>query len=164
MTKQELISSPAQAKKPRPLSPQQEEFTRQFVICRGNAAAAARAAGYSENAAKEQGHHLLTNPHIIDEIGRRMKRHFDRLEVTEQKIMNELARIAFSDLADYVEVEGDEVTIKNWDDLPQGMTRALQELSVGADGKIKVKTHGVVLNDPLAARGEMSQIFALVRS
>ena len=41
-----------------------------------------------------------------------------------------------------MEVEGDEVTIKNWDDLPPGMTRALQELSVDASGKIKLKTHG----------------------
>lgn len=50
------------------LNDRQKKFCEYYVSC-GNAAEAARKAGYSERTARHQGYDLLTKPHIAQYIG-----------------------------------------------------------------------------------------------
>ena len=49
------------------LSTRQEAFCRHFVAC-GNAAEAARRAGYAERSARQSGHALLERSHIVERV------------------------------------------------------------------------------------------------
>ena len=67
------ISIPVPGAKPFPpfpvLSTRQESFCRGFVAT-GNAAEAARRAGYSEGSARQTGHALMERPHIVERVRR----------------------------------------------------------------------------------------------
>ena len=53
------------------MTPKQQRFVEEFLIDL-NATQAAIRAGYSENAAKEQGYENLTKPHIAEAIAEAM--------------------------------------------------------------------------------------------
>ena len=67
------ISIPVPKAKPFPpfpvLSTRQESFCRGFVAA-GNAAEAARRAGYAEGSARQTGHALMERPHIVERVRR----------------------------------------------------------------------------------------------
>ena len=67
------ISIPVPKAKPFPrfpvLSTRQESFCRGFVAT-GNAAEAARRAGYAERSARQTGHALMERPHIVERVRR----------------------------------------------------------------------------------------------
>ena len=70
-----------------------------------NATQAAIRAGYKEKNARAMGCENLTKPNIIEELNKRMKDREKRTEITQDMIIQELAKIAFSNATDYVTVE-----------------------------------------------------------
>ncbi len=69
-------------------------FCRQYLICKGNVDQAAREAGYvSENA----GTRLMEREDVRRVIDRERARVFDRLDISVDRVLNEVARIAFFD-------------------------------------------------------------------
>jgi len=56
-----------------------------------NAAAAARRAGYAEDCAKETGYRLLQTPHVKAAAHRAVKKHLDALNLSLERICQELA-------------------------------------------------------------------------
>jgi hypothetical protein len=56
------------------LTPQQSAFAHHYVTNGGNAAKAARAAGYSAKSAREIGHALIHKNHVVDAIRDEQKR------------------------------------------------------------------------------------------
>lgn len=107
-----------------------------------NATQAAMRSGYSEKTAKSQGQRLLTNVDIQREIQKRMKDREKRTEVTQDMVIKELASIAFSDLADYIEIVEDTGAIraKSFNEMAEGKSRALQ--SIKEDRVIKEDAKG----------------------
>ena len=65
------------------LNKRQREFVHYFVSNHGNATQAAISAGYSEKTARTIGAENLTKPDIVVAIEARLRKHFDRLEITE---------------------------------------------------------------------------------
>jgi phage terminase small subunit len=84
----------------RGLRPKQQIFVREYLIDL-NATAAAIRAGYSPATAQEQGSRLLSNVMVRRAIHEGMKRRIARTEVTADKVVRELAIIAFSDIGHY---------------------------------------------------------------
>ena len=81
------------------LNDRQRRFAAEYVAdC--NATQAAIRAGYSKKTANEQGCRLLANVNIQAEIEKRLQKPLKKLEVTQERIVAELARIAFSDIKD----------------------------------------------------------------
>nr|DAY06589.1 MAG TPA: Terminase small subunit [Caudoviricetes sp.] len=70
-----------------------------------NATQAAIRAGYKEKTAHVIGAENLRKPKIAEEIARRQKDLQRRTEVTQERVVKELARIAFANIADYIHVE-----------------------------------------------------------
>lgn len=79
----------------RPLTPKQEAFVREYLVDL-NASAAAIRAGYSEVAARDIGWENLRKPAIQAALQEAMNARAERTEVTADKVLLELADIAFA--------------------------------------------------------------------
>lgn len=91
------------------LTDKQDLFCREYIIDL-NATKAAIRAGYSEKTAKEIGSQNLTKLNIQDRIAQLRKKTLEKLDISHERIAKEYAKIAFSDLSDCVDNEGN---IKN---------------------------------------------------
>lgn len=88
------------------LSPKQQRFAAEYPVD-FNATAAAIRAGYSKKTAAQQGYNLLQMPEIQLAIKEEFKGRQERTQITGDKVIGELAKIAFSDAADYAQVVKD---------------------------------------------------------
>lgn len=79
------------------LSPRQDRFVAEYLIDL-NATQAAIRAGYSKKTAQEQGSRLLSNAMVAEAIQRRQSRIAAKLEITQESVVAELAKIAFADI------------------------------------------------------------------
>ncbi len=86
------------------LTAKQQRFADEYLIDL-NATQAAIRAGYSPNAATEQGSRLLTNAKVRAYINQRMAEHSARTGVNQERILRELARIAFLDPTQLVNMD-----------------------------------------------------------
>lgn len=85
------------------LSPKQNRFVAEYLVDL-NATSAAIRAGYSEKTAAQIGYKLFQKPEIQDALQEARAAQEARTQITSDKILRELARIAFSDASDYVKV------------------------------------------------------------
>lgn len=94
-----------------------------------NATKAARAAGYSAKTARVQGSALLTNPAVKAEIRRRQDARALRVEVKQDRVVEELGGAAFSNIADVIEVAEDgSVKVRRLDQLPPHVQRTIESI------------------------------------
>lgn len=87
------------------LTPKQKAFVDEYQIDLNGAHAAIRA-GYSPKSAGAIASDLLDKPHIADEIARRMAARSKRTGVNADRVIRELAKIAFANITDIVELNG----------------------------------------------------------
>ena len=146
------------------LTPKQQQFVREYLID-FNATQAAIRAGYSPKTAQVIGAENLKKPMVAAEIERLGQKTAQKLEITRESIMQELAAIGFARASDFVRVETEAATrlgvhpltgeiislpsycqtvrITNTDDLPEDKAAALAGIKQGANG-IEVKLHDKV--------------------
>lgn len=91
------------------LTEKQRRFVDEYLIDL-NATQAAIRAGYSVKTANEQGARLLANVSIQSEISRNMAERSRRTGVNQDRVVMELAKIAFVNAADVI--DSDDATIK----------------------------------------------------
>jgi phage terminase small subunit len=95
------------------LTPKQMRFCDEYLADTNmNATQAAIKAGYAKKRASEQGYQLLQKTTVKEYIQKRMAERVERTEITQDKVLRELAIIAFSNAADYARVVEKEATIK----------------------------------------------------
>ena len=83
----------------RDLTPKQARFVEEYLIDL-NATQAAIRAGYSEKTARAMGHENLTKPDIEEAIADALKARRQRTEVTQDRVLEELAVLAFAPITD----------------------------------------------------------------
>jgi phage terminase small subunit len=111
------------------LAPKQLRFVQEYLLDL-NATQAAIRAGYSAKTAKAIGSRLLTNVDVEQAIAAAKSRRVERSEVTADRVIAELAVVAFSDLGDVVKVlEDGSVQVLPLDQLRPEVRRALSEIS-----------------------------------
>ena len=164
------------------LTAKQIRFVDEYLVD-FNATQAAIRAGYSEKTANTIGAQNLAKLSIQVEISRRQKDLQRRTEVTQELVVKELARIAFADAADYVQVEtriinrGDiEVPIelavhKETAELSADQRAAIASIKQGANG-VEIKLHDKIralellgrhigmFNDKLEVKASIENPFA----
>jgi phage terminase small subunit len=106
-----------------------EEYTRDY-----NATAAATRAGYSPNTANEQGARLLVNVSVKDKIQRLEQDRSNRLKLDIDIVVSNLASIAGANIRDYLEIEGEQVKLKNLLNLTPGQLVAIESIKQGRNG------------------------------
>lgn len=151
------------------LTPKQAKFVQEYLVD-FNATQAAIRAGYSEKTAHSAGPRLLENVGVRAAIEAKGKRAVAKLDVTVERVVAELAKIGFSNLADVTDwgvkevaigfdadgkrlraedvgdaavvqyVDAPFVTPINRDDLPADVRAAVSEVALTKDG-FKIKLH-----------------------
>lgn len=107
------------------LTPKQQAFVNEYLIDL-NATQAAIRAGYSEATAQEQGSRLLSNVKVSEAIQAAMDKRAKRTEVTADRVIRELAKLAFANVQDFVDESG---ALKNPLELSRDDAAAIQELT-----------------------------------
>ncbi len=100
----------------RKLTDKQKKFVEEYLIDL-NATQAAIRAGYSPKTANEQGARLLANVSIQEAISKAMAERSRRTGINQDRIVQELARIAFVKITDVVDPDGEINTNASDDDL-----------------------------------------------
>lgn len=97
------------------LTPKQKLFVQEYLIDL-NATQAAIRAGYSEKTAAVIGAENLIKPNIAASIQKAMNSREQRTEITQDKVLKELAKIAFSNGSDFAKVKTEMHKKRLWDD------------------------------------------------
>lgn len=140
------------------LTAKQQRFVDEYLIDL-NATQAAIRVGYSKKTADQQASRLLTNVKVREYLAQRQADRANRTEITQDMVLNELAKIGFSDIRKIVRWGETQVRmVDGEDDGPEDMVPyhglalidsteiddntagAIAEVSQGRDG-LKVKLH-----------------------
>lgn len=82
------------------LSAKRRRFVEEYLVDLNGTQAAIRA-GYSAIAAKVTASRLLTDANVTDAISKLRAKLSEKLEITAERVLSELARIGFANLADF---------------------------------------------------------------
>ena len=85
------------------LTAKQQRFVSEYLIDL-NATQAAIRAGYSAKTAEQIGYQLLQKTSVAAEIAKAQAKKAEKLDVTAERIVRELAKLGFSNMQDYVSV------------------------------------------------------------
>lgn len=148
------------------LTVKQQRFVDEFIIdC--NATQAAIRAGYSANTAAEQGARLLRNANVQAAIQEAISKQQKRTEITADRVLQELAKLGFSNMMDYMTVAPDGYAYVDLSTLTREQAAAIQEITVdeyidgsGEDGRL-VKKVKVKLADKRGALELIGKHFAM---
>ena len=128
------------------LTARQKRFCDEYLIDL-NATQAAIRSGYTKNYANTNATKLLQNTTIAEYISKRMADREKRTEITQDKVLRELALIAFSNAADYAAVveketlddEGNPIVYRTvepvlTEELTEDQKKAIAVIKKGRDG------------------------------
>jgi len=150
------------------LTARQARFVEEYLKDLNGARAAIRA-GYSERAAKEQASRLLTNANVAEAVARAQAERSARIGLTADRVLEELAAVAFARLGDFAEWGPDRFVLRDSesgaDDGGRLDTRPVQEIKVketvlakvGEDETVLKREYGVKLHDKLAALDKLGK-------
>lgn len=142
------------------LTNKQKKFIDEYLIDL-NASAAARRAGYSAKTANRIASENLAKPHIQAAIQKAMQEREKRTKITQDNVLEELAKIGFADIKDFLSYrtektlidisdEGEKVygyqQIVNAKPSEEVDGAVVNEISIGKDGTFKFK-----MNDKMKA-------------
>ena len=88
------------------LTARQKKFANEYPVDLNGTQAAIRA-GYSPRSANPKASEMLKNPQIAAIIAEKMDARSKRTEVTADRVVEELAKIAFGNIGDYVKITED---------------------------------------------------------
>ena len=103
------------------LTNKQEMFCKEYLIDL-NATQSAIRAGYSENTAYSIGHENLSKPEIQNRLSELMEKRSKRTEITADRVLEELSRLAFFDIRKLYDNNGQ---LKKLADLDDDTAKAL---------------------------------------
>lgn len=100
------------------LNDKQIRFCKEYIACKFNATQAAINAGYSKKTAAEMGCENLRKPHIQKYLSELIEKDEKRigLDVSRERTLLEIARIAFSDIRKFYTMDGALKPITDLDD------------------------------------------------
>lgn len=117
-------------------------FVRYYLgEAQGNATKAAILAGYSEHTAPQIGSRLLRRPDIKEAVQARQERLAKKADVTAERVIKELAVIAFSDIRGLFDEHG---KLKPVHELPEEVARSLASVEIS---KERTRKDGEVITD-----------------
>lgn len=97
------------------LKPKHKLFVKEYMVDLNSTQAAIRC-GYSEKTARQIGSKLLTNVDIMEAIENEYKLRSQRTEITADRTLLEIARLAFNDPRKAFDANGNLLPVKKWPD------------------------------------------------
>lgn len=111
------------------MSPKQQRFVEEYGVD-SNATQAAIRAGYSAKTAEQQGHQLLKNTSVAAAIAERASARAEKLEITAERVLRELALIGFANMSDYITIGPDGDPFVDLSALDRDKAAAISEVTV----------------------------------
>jgi phage terminase small subunit len=145
----------ASGRPPRPPNIRQRRFIAEYLLG-GDPRAAAVAAGYAPSTAKRNASVLLRRPSVAAMVRRELDARAERTRIAADRIVLELARVAFSDIS----------RIADWGEGGGLVVRPLAELSEGDRAAVaRITRHGghvsIALHDKIRALDALGKYFKL---
>ena len=127
------------------LTKKQIRFCEEYIIDL-NATQAAIRAGYSEKTAEQLGYQLLQKTSVSDYILEVQSKRSERTEITADRVLQELAKIGFANITDFMTVEGGMTFAKSTAEISQEKIGAIAGIKEGANGvEIRLNDKGKAL-------------------
>ena len=157
------------------LTDKQRAFVAEYLVDLNGTQAAIRA-GYSERTANEQAARLLTNVSVAAAVAEAQAKRAERTELTQDRVLEELKRIAFGDLRDAVVWGPSGIELVDSAALTDAQAAAISEIGetvTKEGGSTRIKRHDKVkalelimrhmgmLNDKLKLSGELDLAVAI---
>lgn len=151
------------------LTPKQERFCEEYLIDL-NATQAAIRAGYSANTANRIASELLSKLDIQNRIAELKAERSKRTEITQDRVVKELAAMAFAKATDYAQIVGNMVFIKSTTELTpeqQAGIVGIKQTQAGIEVKLDktralemLGRHLGMFNDKLELSGSVANPYA----
>jgi len=125
------------------LSPKQQRFVEEFLIDL-NATQATIRAGYSAKSARDIGCENLTKPNIQDAIQKAQAERSQRTQITADRVLEEYARIGFSNIKHYITWKDHSIIVIASDDISEDDAACISAVSqtiTETGSRIKFKLH-----------------------
>lgn len=125
------------------LTPKQRKFVSEYLVDL-NATQSAIRAGFSQKTARAQGQRLLTNVDIANAIAAAQAKREKRTEITQDRVVQELARIAFGNIRSVMSWTASGMRLRNSDDLTEdeaAIVSEVRETTTKDGGSRTLKTH-----------------------
>lgn len=139
------------------LTARQRLFVKEYLIDL-NATQAAIRAGYSPRSAAVTGARMLNYAKVTEAIEAAQAERGKRLDITADRVLQELAVIGFADLSEYVEYGPEGVTIKSSKDVDGRAVAEVTKRSTQFGSTVSIKLH-----DKVAALHKLGQHLGLFR-
>lgn len=111
------------------LTEKQQKFVLEYLLNGGNATKAAIKAGYSKKTADQIGSELLQKTRVKEAISKHRKKRVEEFEISEKRIIQELAAIGFFDLGEVLTWDKNGVVPFKSSELDERFRRAIQSIS-----------------------------------
>lgn len=155
------------------LSAKQQAFVEEYLVDL-NATQAAIRAGYSPKTANEQAARLLAKASVSQAVAEAKARRTERTEITQDRVLQELYRLAFVDVRKFFNADGTPKKIHELDDDAAAALNGFEvneivagEVHIGETKKFKLvekkgaiellMRHMGMLNDKLKLQGDAEQ-------
>jgi phage terminase small subunit len=128
------------------LTARQQRFVEEYLVDL-NATKAAERAGYSPRAARMHGSRLMMNDDIAGAIFEAQQARARRTDITADRVVQELAVIAFSDLGEVFDNESGTLRMRRFSEMSEHVRRALESVREQPTEKgviLSVKLHSKV--------------------
>lgn len=136
------------------LTVRQHRFVQEYLASEDmNASAAYVRAGYTNKFPDRGAHQLILKPAVQKAIQAAIARRGRRVNVTQDRVVEELARIAFLDIRDFYDTDGN---LREIHALPESAAAALRGMDVaiepgGEDGKAPTRVRKIRMADKVRA-------------
>jgi len=121
------------------MTPKEDRFVKEYLIDL-NATRAARRAGYSARSARSTGPRLLRRPAVQAALAAARQAHAQRTEVSAERVLTELARIAFATSDEFLDWGPEGVTLRDKTLLNADQHAAIAEISQNGRA-LRLKLH-----------------------
>jgi len=118
-----------------------------------NATRSAKAAGYSERTADVQGSRLLANVKIAAEIAKKTGKRLTNLEITADRVLAEIAKLAFYDPGQLLESDGSMKQLRDIDDVTRMAVAGLEVTELFEGNGDQKHAYGLCKKIKLADKG-----------
>jgi phage terminase small subunit len=128
------------------MTPKQAIFVAEYSID-GNATRAARDAGFSWATAHVTGARLLKDPKVAAAIAAGQARREQKLEITAERVLRELAKLAFYDISEIFDEDGNLLPVHRMDETARAAIAGLDMETTDGPGRVRTITQKVKLAD-----------------
>jgi len=150
------------------MTPKQERFVAEYLANGLNATKAAISAGYSEKNADTEGARLLVNVKVAAEISKKTQKVMDKLDISVERTLDMVGRLAFFDPIALFESDGSMKQIKDIDPESRSVIAGMEVTDIFDSGEGEQKSiignlKKIKLSDRLSALDKLMRYHALYR-